>query len=192
MPKVSIAKLASRLGLAAACMVLMGFTLQPYHWPAKVVPIYFRFDPLTYNGAFNDAMNKWNVVSPNFKMQNGSGSLIFATGTYCSPEANSALFAYSVCGAQWGENVLAVTVVKHPGTEAVHGAVIFNSNQNFTLYNGPVRPNEVDFGRVALHELGHFAGLNHEVNQPAIMHPFVSAQETLTADDIAGIRARYP
>jgi hypothetical protein len=167
-----------------------GYTLSPFHWDISAVPIYFRFDPGIYNGAFFKAMNKWNAVNKRVQLLIGSPG---GVGTDCSSESNAATFRYSVCGAKWGEDVLAITLSEYSGNgTATHGAVIFNSNIKFDLYDGPVRPESVDMNRVALHELGHFLGLNHEMAKSAIMQPRISGLEILTIDDIKGIQARYP
>ena len=166
-----------------------GYTLSPFYWDSSVVRIYFRFDPDTYNGAFFKAMNKWNAVNKRTQLLKGEPA---GVGTDCTSDSNAATFRYSVCGTQWGEGVLAVTLSEYKNGIATHGAVIFNSNIKFDLYTGPLRSDSVDMNRVALHELGHFLGLDHEVTRSAIMQPRISGTEILTNDDTNGIRARYP
>lgn len=54
-----------------------------------------------------------------------------------------------------------------------------------------------DFLAVAVHEIGHTLGLNHESNKDAVMHPFASdiysglGTAFLYSDDIEGIQALY-
>lgn len=174
----------------------MGYTLEPYRWDATSVPIYFRFSPGAYNGAFNSAMQRWNAVNPAVRLNNGSHIMPqTGVGTICAPDStssNGATFAFSVCGKAWEEGVLAVTLVSYDGNGiARHGALVFNSRIPYALYNGPVRADSFDFGRVVLHELGHFLGLNHENRLPAIMQPRISNIDNLTTDDREGIKVRY-
>lgn len=196
-PPVPSLKFCRRLAaLVLACLAfpaaLYAYRLEPYRWSASTLPtvvrIYFRFDPPAYNGAFFKAMKQWNAVNKAVELRPGD---LGGVGTVCSPESNSATFDYMVCGTKWDESVLAVTLVNYQGDSAQHGTVIFNSNLNFEVYTGPARPGVFDMGRVALHELGHFLGLDHETVAQAIMQPRISDIDTLKPDDINGIRARY-
>ena len=184
--------IAFLVGCLVVSSPLHAYNLEPYKWDSSVVPIYFRFDPGAYNGAFNDAIKKWNAVNHAVVLRSGAESLIDGTGTACSDETNSASFGYSVCSKKWQEGVLAVTLISYNANgNAIHGAIIFNSTEKIDLYAGPLRTDSIDFGRVALHELGHFLGLNHEGRVAAIMQPIINNNEILRADDISGIHARY-
>jgi len=48
-----------------------------------------------------------------------------------------------------------------------------------------------DIFTVALHEIGHALGLDHENNNLAVMNPFYAELGALQADDIAGIQHLY-
>jgi len=64
-------------------------------------------------------------------------------------------------------------------------------NTNFTWSTDG---KETDIETIALHELGHVAGLGHSADTEAIMFAYYSApavQRTLAADDIAGLRSIY-
>lgn len=110
-------------------------------------------------------------------------------------------FTDTVCGTEFNENVLAVTLTAGTcmnqsctgGFHITDADIVFNSSENWDIYSGPLRfDNTTDFERVALHELGHAIGLRHtSASIDAIMQPFVSAITTLQADDIAGANAIY-
>ena len=181
------------IGLFSMQAEVFGYALMPYRWDKQAVPIFFRFDPGVYNASFYAAMKKWNVISSGVQLQNGSHNLPqSAVGIRCGEGGNSASFSYSVCGKVWGERVLAITLVSEVGGIAMHGDILFNPSVPYALYNGPVRGESRDFGRVALHELGHFLGLNHETSAPSIMRPIVGDFENLFEDDKKGVNARYP
>ncbi len=78
--------------------------------------------------------------------------------------------------------------------------IIFNSNQNFDSYRGPLKFGSNgyaigDIRRVLIHELGHALGLAHPDGAGqtvvAIMNSVISNQETLSNDDIAGSQSLY-
>jgi hypothetical protein len=54
--------------------------------------------------------------------------------------------------------------------------------------------NVVDLQTIALHEIGHFLGLDHSAVTNAVMFPFASTipRETLASDDVAVISMLYP
>ena len=71
----------------------------------------------------------------------------------------------------------------------VGGDIQFDSTEPWSL--GPTATT-FDVFLVALHEIGHSLGLDHELSQLAIMNPYYDDTLTgLTADDIAGIQAIY-
>ncbi|MBU2098880.1 MAG: matrixin family metalloprotease, partial [Gammaproteobacteria bacterium] len=63
------------------------------------------------------------------------------------------------------------------------------------VYDGPLRFNgntaEYDFRRIALHELGHVIGLNHDDTQVAIMNSRIGSLSSLQQDDINGVNTLY-
>ncbi|NKB35115.1 MAG: matrixin family metalloprotease [Pseudomonadales bacterium] len=108
-------------------------------------------------------------------------------------------FTATVCGDEYGENVLAVTLstltcqnTACSGTLTIDESdIVFNENKNWDIYTGPILPNTIDFERVALHELGHVIGLDHEAANDAIMQASLTDISTLQTDDINGANFVY-
>jgi predicted Zn-dependent protease len=143
---------------------------------------------LTFSTDVALAIADWNNVS---------GFKFVDTGNSADPcndnGPNGVAFGSTDCGSAFGSNTLAVTTYTTTGRRLfIHAGIVFNSNVAFSSYNGPMRANP-DFRRVALHELGHVLGLDHELdpNIPAIMAPNVSSLYQLQPDDIAGAQFLY-
>jgi hypothetical protein len=152
----------------------------------------------TYADALRDGMNRWNEATP-FKFYADANFRNPCAG-YNGFEGNGDLqngvgFSSDVCGSPFDNSALAVTLTRWRNTSSgdsylLESDIVFNSKYSWDIYDGPLRGPQ-DFRRVALHELGHALGLEHELTNEAIMRPQVSALTTLTADDIAGANALY-
>src|SRR4029078_1130862 len=84
---------------------------------------------------------------------------------------NGVAFGSTVCGTAFGSSTLAVTRTSYFGQTASDTGIIFNSAFTWNVYSGPWQNSPFDFKRVAVHELGHALGLDHETNALAIMAP---------------------
>ncbi|MDT8397340.1 MAG: matrixin family metalloprotease [Pseudomonadales bacterium] len=160
----------------------------------------------SWSVAFEDAMARWSqatafdfLIMRSFLdpcqgfSRNTANNNGFPSGG--GDARNGVNFSSSACGNDFGQGVLAVTFSLGSSSSLGFGRIsqadiIFNSNINWDIYNGKLRP-QMDFGRVALHELGHALGLGHETTRPAIMAPAVSAIDALQVDDIAGANSIY-
>lgn len=114
---------------------------------------------------------------------------------------NSTDFTDDVCGSEFGENVLAVTLISYESQELgppaiIESDIVVNKNRAFDVFTGSQGLSKagtlvIDYGRVMLHELGHVIGLGHEETKEAIMAPTISDIDRLQEDDIAGVNRLY-
>ena len=81
-------------------------------------------------------------------------------------------------------SVLAHAYYPPPNGTSASGDMHFDVAENWTCTSGP---GAIDIGIVAIHEIGHSIGLQHEASNPAIMQPFYNPALTAPlADDING------
>jgi len=106
---------------------------------------------------------------------------------------NGVEFADKMCfDVPFDANTLAVVqaITDDAGFLDVVG-MIFNDAWSWDVYSGPLWESRIDFRRVALHELGHFLGLDHETSAVAIMQPIISDIDRLQPNDIDSANALY-
>ena len=157
-----------------------------------------------WNTAFESAMGRWNAATSfEFRIrrdtfENPCDGVPVVGETSDGDFENGAGFVSDVCGEAFGANTLAVTASWFRGTRTTQSNIHFNNARSWKVYDGPYQRGQwagvVDFRRVAVHELGHALGLNHEDDVPAIMATSISRGDTIVtpqADDIAGVRALY-
>ena len=120
----------------------------------------------------------------------------------CAADGFSSIdFADDLCGSEFGERTLAVAIQRYESQalgppNIIEGDIVVNAAEQFDIFDGPLIQfgqinNGLEFRRVALHELGHVIGLDHEEVAPAIMAPEISNIFTLQKDDINGVAALY-
>jgi predicted Zn-dependent protease len=198
--------------LAAMSMTASSFSVDGTKWPGGTAQLHIGLPGIAPSGqAWSQALRRaalqWTERTP-FRFQ--------VVDTYRDPcqgyrvsstaagfpggagdEVNGVDFASSVCGNDFGANVLAVTLVyaqanQLGASDITEADIVFNRNARFDIYDGPQDYSRgTDLTRVALHELGHVMGLGHEPTASAIMRASIGNLDTLQADDIAGAITLY-
>ena len=156
----------------------------------------FAASEISWNSAVIDALNNWtNKTVFTF-------TVVEEDKDPCAVDGFSSIdFSEDFCGSEFGENTLAVAVRRFEGQDLgppniIEGDIVVRSGERYDIFDGPLLQfgfdnNGLDFKRIALHELGHVIGLDHEEFSPAIMAPTLSDVFELQEDDIAGVEALY-
>jgi hypothetical protein len=175
------------------------FDINGSKWPTGEIEFYVNMtgaaaSGISWNSAFIAAMDDWNrETSFNFILREEHRD------PCAVDDLNSVDFNTQFCGSSFQDTTLGVTV-RH-FTQSVLGApplieanIIINKNKLFNVYDGNLIQfgnQGLDFRRVALHELGHVIGLDHELSKAAIMAPNIGNLDRLQLDDIAGAEKLY-
>lgn len=154
------------------------------------------------NAVMTAAFTTWNA-SPNAAINITPGG----TTTDTTEGFDGKNLICFVCEGDFAqhEDTLAVTittVADRPGEDTRHGTtstfagqiidsdILFNPSVLFTTGGSAGR----DLETIAVHEIGHFLGLDHSGVVRAVMFPFAPEANlaTLSYDDVAGAFALYP
>ncbi|MBV9489517.1 MAG: VCBS repeat-containing protein [Verrucomicrobia bacterium] len=150
----------------------------------------------SYNQVFEGAVATWDYYLENLQIQTVDGNN--PNGFDVNNDLNEAGFGSSIDGSILGSDTLAVTEIYYtPGNPNTFAPtdIVFSTAYAWNSYRGPLQNSPIDLRRVALHELGHFIGLDHPdqygQNVNAIMNSVISNTDDLTSDDVAGGQYLY-
>lgn len=146
-------------------------------------------DANKFQNAFIEAMDSWSDNSTFIFDLNGSQAED-PCGPAGSTPKNGVRFTNDVCGDAYGASTLAVTLTSFNASGTIRTGIVFNNAFNWDVFSG-FRSGKTDFRRVAVHELGHALGLDHDAGAVAIMRPSISSIEVPQTDDINGVAALY-
>ncbi|MCY3819517.1 MAG: matrixin family metalloprotease [Gammaproteobacteria bacterium] len=168
-----------------------------HRWFSGDIPVFMRLNlESRWANASVDSLREWNAAGAAFQF-----SSIHSSGgsVSCSRpnHRNDVVISSRHCeGFDWGSTV-AITGTWFDGVtgQAIDSDIVFNGNESWDVYYGPVQYHAIDFRRVATHEFGHVLGLDHPDDygqrRHAIMNAYVSDIDRLQTDDIDGIRSIY-
>lgn len=145
-----------------------------------------------FDAAFIEAANLWSENST-FRFNIDTSAAVDPCTQTNGSTLNGVRFAATSCGVNFQSNTtLAVARTFSSSSASIRTGIIFNTAFTWGVYSGNLQNSVQDFRRVAVHELGHSLGLDHETRFQAIMQPRVSSGvETPRADDIGGVASLY-
>jgi len=186
--KRTVLAVALVLGPALA----IAFQITDDRWPTAAKNVHTGRLPPAFATAVAQAASAWRSAT-HFNLTTDT-AVRGSCDVFNGPLLDGIELANVDCsGIGFGSRVLALTewYTDGAGTKLEFG-ITFNSSERWAVYDGPLRFSEIDFRRVALHELGHVIGLEHESSQLAIMSATIGDRYTLLPDDVNGVVARYP
>jgi matrixin len=187
-----------------------GYVLEGVSWPTGSV-VTFKMGLGSAGRTLIDGNTSWDTAAApaltawdNVVARLDYTSNVASTSASSGDHVNSVVFSTTVFGQKFGSGTLAVTYYNYMGNNMggtmVEADILFNKNQQFDSYRGPLRYGTSgwaigDIRRVFIHELGHALGLDHPDQHgqhvDAIMNSVTSNRETLSADDTAGAQSMY-
>ena len=141
-----------------------------------------------------EALQEWNDAGSHFRF---SWSVSSSQAVECgrSDGIHTAVWSSTSCVGDWPQNVVGMAPYWLSASGRIVDAdVLFNLNEEWSVYRGTRTGAATDFRRVAMHEFGHVLGLahpdDHGQQRTAIMNSGATV-DTLQSDDLNGIRELY-
>ena len=179
------------------------FTLTGAKWADADIPVTYYINPNTnrpanlsasqVTTAVNNAFEMWEAVPTSYIAFSYLGTTTSLSG-YDDETHTFIIDGKNV--VSWGSlspcNILGITTWAYWAGDLLEADIEFNS----TLCSGSTwgtNGGTIDLETVALHEEGHFLGLDHSSVQQAVMYAFYQeVRRSLHQDDINGVTSLYP
>ncbi|HWA85183.1 MAG TPA: immunoglobulin domain-containing protein [Opitutus sp.] len=191
----AVCVVAALAALTARAYVLM----DPPYWADGTVTLVSKLgtSPVYSNGATPNATAHaaalaWNPYMVRVQLATTTGTAGAGGDRNGTSEV---FFSSTVYGYDFGDDVLAVTLVASSGNRRTEADVVVNNAERWDAYHGAFNGFSYDLRRVLVHEFGHVLGLDHpdEANQgvSAVMNSHIGDIETPTDDDQDGVAHLY-
>jgi hypothetical protein len=166
------------------------YSIIGFKWPANVIPVKFKVNPSggpeNSLAAIQNAAEAWNGAGANFSFS--YDGLHSRTDGISFNGVNEILF-YDSPGPELG---FTSWQASSPDGVLIEADFYLNTRYSWTTAGTPLMGSPFDVQTAALHEFGHFLGLDHSADVNAIMYAFYQGvRRDLHPDDIAGIRSIY-
>ena len=182
-----------------AIPLIEAYVLLGHRWPQPSTTFYVDIPggEGLWNSAFDEAISLWNERTV-FTFRRVRAYADPCSDPNENPPKNGTAFLDTMCEEDWGSPPpLAIAWTWRSDGVIIQSGIVFNSTYVWNVYSGPYQAGRwygvEEFRRIAVHELGHVIGLDHEEDVPAIMgtNRMSYDLEVPQADDIAGVAALY-
>ncbi len=182
-----------------SCNFLLSSQQQRVSWKGKL-PVRFHIHgsvPSQYYQAIEAAAQIWNQASPGQELIR-----IVGYGVSGPPEPQRDGHSVIYWMRQWDRvrsREQARTTIYWAGTQILETDILVNAEpDNHHFYPGlsldGIKPNQVDFKSLMVHEFGHALGLTHTASAPSVMSAYLSSgvkRRDLSEQDISSLTCEY-